>query len=259
MEHYTGRPPYSGQESEAERETYDFLDGLGISYMTVRHDAAFTMEECAEVEKAIGAPVCKNLFLCNRQQTRFYLLMLPGDKIFKTKFLSSELGCARLSFADENHMTEMLGLHPGGSRKRLLQIFAFRQRQLVFQPGDHQGPGPGVLLLQLFRIDLPERGEQIFHKGGAFLPPLPGIDGKGGRIRLLEVRGRIGQRIVQAQTVPGQGGDKKVFRRLPEAPGVTVQKKIKKYDSKTKKKDGSKQTGEFLFQSNNPDGLFISL
>lgn len=113
MEHYTGRPPYSGQESEAERETYDFLDGLGISYMTVRHDAAFTMEECAEVEKAIGAPVCKNLFLCNRQQTRFYLLMLPGDKIFKTKFLSSELGCARLSFADENHMTEMLGLHPG--------------------------------------------------------------------------------------------------------------------------------------------------
>ena len=113
MEHYSGRPPYIEGERETEIATYDFLDGLGIPYRTVRHDAAFTMDECAEVEKAIGAPVCKNLFLCNRQQTRFYLLMLPGDKIFKTRFLSAELGCARLSFADESHMTEMLGLHPG--------------------------------------------------------------------------------------------------------------------------------------------------
>lgn len=96
-----------------ERGTYLFLDTLGIEYETVRHKAAFTMADCAEVEKALGVPVCKNLFLCNRQQTQFYLLMLPGNKTFKTKFLSSELGCARLSFADENHMAEMLGLHPG--------------------------------------------------------------------------------------------------------------------------------------------------
>lgn len=96
-----------------ERGTYLFLDTLGIEYETVRHKAAFTMADCAEVEKALGVPVCKNLFLCNRQQTQFYLLMLPGNKTFKTKFLSSELGCARLSFADENHMAGMLGLHPG--------------------------------------------------------------------------------------------------------------------------------------------------
>lgn len=113
MEHYIGHPPYTEKENPMERDTYRFLDTLGIEYETVRHKAAFTMDDCAEVENVIGAPICKNLFLCNRQQTQFYLLMLPGNKTFKTKFLSSELGCARLSFADENHMAGMLGLHPG--------------------------------------------------------------------------------------------------------------------------------------------------
>lgn len=113
MQQYDGRPPYSDTMSEAETTTYDFLDQLGISYTTLCHDAAYTMEECAKVEKVLGAPICKNLFLCNRQQTQFYLLMLPGEKVFKTKFLSKELGCARLSFATEEHMTELLHIHPG--------------------------------------------------------------------------------------------------------------------------------------------------
>lgn len=113
MEKYTGRPTSLEGRSEVEVNTYDFLDKLGISYETMCHPAAFTMEECQEVEKNLGAPICKNLFLCNRQQTQFYLLMLPGEKHFKTKFLSSELGCARLSFATEDHMVELLGIHPG--------------------------------------------------------------------------------------------------------------------------------------------------
>ena len=111
--HYNGRPDSNEGRSEVEIRTYDFLDSLGIQYETVCHEAAFTMEQCQEIEKTLGVPICKNLFLCNRQQTQFYLLMLPGDKHFKTKFLSSELGCARLSFADESKMTELLGIHPG--------------------------------------------------------------------------------------------------------------------------------------------------
>ncbi len=113
MEKFNGRPTSTEARSEAELHTYDFLDNLGLSYQTLCHNAAFTMEECLAVEKELGAPICKNLFLCNRQQTQFYLLMLPGDKIFKTKYLSSQLSCARLSFADETHMVEMLNIHPG--------------------------------------------------------------------------------------------------------------------------------------------------
>ena len=103
--HYIGRPDSDEGRSEVETRTYDFLDSIGIQYETVCHEAAYTMEQCQEIEKTLGVPICKNLFLCNRQQTQFYLLMLPGDKHFKTKFLSSELGCARLSFADESKMT----------------------------------------------------------------------------------------------------------------------------------------------------------
>ena len=114
MEKYKGRPTSNAERSEAELNTYDFLDKIGISYETVCHEAVYNMNQCQEVQNAIpDAPICKNLFLCNRQQTQFYLLMLPGDKHFNTKFLSTELGCARLSFAEERQMTALLGIHPG--------------------------------------------------------------------------------------------------------------------------------------------------
>lgn len=114
VKHYHGRPDADGEaRSEAELAVYDFLDDLGIDYETLCHPAAFTMEECEAVRSRAGAPVFKNLFLTNRQQTQFYLLMIPADKPFKTKYLSSQLGCARLSFADERHMAEYLHIHPG--------------------------------------------------------------------------------------------------------------------------------------------------
>lgn len=71
------------------------------------------MEDCLLIESVLGAPICKNLFLCNRQQTEFYLLMMPGDKPFKTKYLSAQLGCSRLSFADGEHMRDLLQTVPG--------------------------------------------------------------------------------------------------------------------------------------------------
>ena len=83
---YNGRPTDNNESrTEAESGVYDFLDKLGIEYITYCHQPAFTMEECAAVRKESGAPVFKNLFLTNKQQTQFYLLMLPADKPFKTK------------------------------------------------------------------------------------------------------------------------------------------------------------------------------
>lgn len=110
---FDGRPTDGMERSDAEIGVYDFLDGLGVDYATYCHPAAFTMEECAAVRESIGAPVFKNLFLTNKQQTQFYLLMLPADKPFKTKYLSSQLGCARLSFASAEMMERYLHIHPG--------------------------------------------------------------------------------------------------------------------------------------------------
>lgn len=109
---HEGRPPVEGL-SAAELACYDFLDKLGVPYFTVAHPPCADMEACRAVDGALGASVCKNLFLCNRQMTDFYLVMMPGGKKFLTKELSRALGVSRLSFADEGHMREFLNLSPG--------------------------------------------------------------------------------------------------------------------------------------------------
>lgn len=108
-----GAPLDREARAARERRTYDFLDTLGVAYERIDHEAADTMEVCAEIDKALGALICKNLFLCNRQGTDFYLLMMPGDKPFKTKELSSQIGSARLSFARREKMLEYLDILPG--------------------------------------------------------------------------------------------------------------------------------------------------
>ena len=108
-----GRPAITEGRQEREIRIYDLLDRLGISYRRADHAPAMTMEDCLEVDRAMGVSMCKNLFLCNRQKTDFYLLMMPGDKPFRTKELSAQLGTARLSFASEEHMVQYLDIHPG--------------------------------------------------------------------------------------------------------------------------------------------------
>ena len=113
LELLNGRPADTTGRMEKEIRTYDFLDHLGVLYQRIDHEAVMTMEVCAEIDEVLQATICKNLFLCNRQETDFYLLMMPGDKKFKTKDLSAQLGVARLSFAKECYMEEFLDITPG--------------------------------------------------------------------------------------------------------------------------------------------------
>lgn len=98
---------------EKELRVYDLLDGLNVEYQRVDHAPAMTMEDCAAVDATLNAGICKNLLLCNRQQTDFYLLMLPGDKPFKTSVLSKQIGSSRLSFAGGEYMEQFLDIAPG--------------------------------------------------------------------------------------------------------------------------------------------------
>ena len=113
MELVNGRPQNCEGRLEKEIRVYDFLDGLGVEYRRIDHEPAMTMEICAEIDKVLDATICKNLLLCNRQKTDFYLLMLPGDKVFKTKDLSAQIGSSRLSFAEPCFMEEFLDITPG--------------------------------------------------------------------------------------------------------------------------------------------------
>ena len=113
MELFNGRPADCTNRLEKEIRCYDLLDSLGISYHRVDHEEANTMELCKAIDVALGAPICKNLLLCNRQCTSFYLLLIPGDKVFKTKDLSAQIGSSRLSFAGGEYMEQFLDITPG--------------------------------------------------------------------------------------------------------------------------------------------------
>ena len=119
MELVNGRPENTEGRLEKEIRVYDFLDSLGINYQRIDHEAAMTMEACEEIDRTLSegeensVAICKNLFLCNRQETEFYLLLIPGDKPFKTKYLSAQIGSSRLSFAKPEYMEKYLDITPG--------------------------------------------------------------------------------------------------------------------------------------------------
>lgn len=110
---YCGAPEESDGRLDREMRVYRMLSGLGIEFQRVDHEAVPTMEACRGIDQALGIEMCKNLFLTNAQKTKFYLLLMPGDKKFKTKDLSKQIQSARLSFAGEEYMKEYLDILPG--------------------------------------------------------------------------------------------------------------------------------------------------
>lgn len=110
-----GRPSNEEGRLAKEIRVYDLLDRLHIEYERVDHEEANTIEACKDIDVVLGeeTSICKNLFLCNSQKTKFYLLMLPGNKVFKTKDLSKQIGSSRLSFASQEYMEKYLDITPG--------------------------------------------------------------------------------------------------------------------------------------------------
>lgn len=128
---YEGRPTDSANRLEKELHTYDLLDSLKITYQRIDHEALPTIEACRDVDTRLNTHVCKNLFLCNTQKTKFYLLLMPGEKKFQTKLVSRQLGIARLSFAPEEYMEQLLDLTPGSVTVLGLMNDKERQVQLL--------------------------------------------------------------------------------------------------------------------------------
>lgn len=103
------------KRADMEEEVYDFLDSLNISFERIDHSPTATISLCQEVEQILRIEICKNLFLSNRQETHFYLLMMPGKKDFRTKDLSAQIGSSRLSFASSEFMQKFLKTEPGSA------------------------------------------------------------------------------------------------------------------------------------------------
>lgn len=135
---HNARP--EGELPPQESAAFDLLDTLGIDYDRVSHDAAFNMELCADVSAVLGVSVCKNLFLCNRQKTSFYLLCMPPDKPFHTKDLSAQINSSRLSFAPEDSLWELLHCHPGSATVLGLANDTERRVQLLLDREVYDAP-----------------------------------------------------------------------------------------------------------------------
>lgn len=117
MELFSGRPLDVSDRTEREIRVYDFLDELDICYLRLDHAPAFgfEVELCREIEESLGARICKNLFLANRQRTKFYMLMIPEHKVFRSSDISKQAGSSRLHFAEAEYMEELIGCSPGSA------------------------------------------------------------------------------------------------------------------------------------------------
>lgn len=132
-----GRPADESGRLEKETAVYDLLEQLDIPFTRADHEPAFTMDACEEVAAALETKICKNLFLCNRQKTAFYLLTMPGGKPFQTKVLSAQLGTTRLSFAPPELMESMLRCTPGSASVLGLAYDTERRVRLVMDRAVH--------------------------------------------------------------------------------------------------------------------------
>ena len=163
LELVTGRPATNAGRLDKEIRCYDLLDQLNVSYQRIDHEAAMTMEACIEIDKALDATICKNLLLCNRQCTQFYLLMLPGEKHFKTSVFSKQIGSSRLSFAAPEYMEKYLDITPGSVSVLGLMNDAENHVQLIIDEdilkGEYFGCHPCINTssLRLKTADLMEK------------------------------------------------------------------------------------------------------
>ena len=113
-----GRPADEERRTEKEIRSYDLLDRLGIEYYRIDHEpAGYGVDETffRKLEGALGTYICNNLFLANRQRTKFYMMMIPAYKKFRSSDISKQAGTSRLHFAEPEYMEEMIGCESGSA------------------------------------------------------------------------------------------------------------------------------------------------
>ena len=102
-------------ESPLQELVYKTFDAKGIPFTRVDTDPGITMEDCQHIDAKIGVRIVKTVFLCNRQQTEFYLYVTSDDKPFVTRDFCGALGIPRVSFASAEKLWELTGVKVGAT------------------------------------------------------------------------------------------------------------------------------------------------
>ena len=101
--------------SELEEKIFKKLKELNIPFEVCDNDPADTMEDCIEIDKVLGEPICKTVVVCNEKKTNYYLVEMPADKRFDTKAFRDALEISRVSFVRVDDLKEKLGVVPGSA------------------------------------------------------------------------------------------------------------------------------------------------
>ena len=105
----------SAFETPLQQLIYEKFASADIPFTRVDTDPGITMEDCAHISARIGVDIVKTIFLCNRQQTEFYLYVTSHDKPFVTREFCAALGIPRVSFASAEKLWELTGVHVGAT------------------------------------------------------------------------------------------------------------------------------------------------
>lgn len=101
--------------NETQDRAFALLEELNIPFECVENEVVETMEECKELDEALGTEIRKSLLIRNQKKTRYYLVVMPAAKRCNMGDLSWKLGEGKLSFASEQAMMDLLGAHPGSA------------------------------------------------------------------------------------------------------------------------------------------------
>lgn len=121
---------------ESREQVLSFLNEHRIPFTYYEHERAYTIDDCLRMPFITeNVTICKNIMLCNRQQTQFYLLLLKPLTPFRTSVVSRLLGSSRLSFAPEEVLEERLHLTSGSVSPLGLLFDSSHEITLCYESG----------------------------------------------------------------------------------------------------------------------------
>ena len=102
--------------TQLQKIVYETFAAMDIPFTRVDTDPGITMEDCQHIDAKIGVRIVKTVFLCNRQQTAFWLYVTQDDKPFVTREFCAALGgIPRVSFAPADKLLELTGVEVGAT------------------------------------------------------------------------------------------------------------------------------------------------
>lgn len=95
-------------------EVLNVFKTLDIDYKLIRHVAIFNRKDEELVRNIdFDGEICKNLFVKDKKNNKFYLISMPVSKRADLKKIADELNSDRLSFGNEEELWEKLHIRPG--------------------------------------------------------------------------------------------------------------------------------------------------